>query len=78
MHRWAKRFWHGHALAGCESAALAPCDSRVANRHGRLADGRPPIQNGPRQLKQFKGLHWQTPPCGSFDRKGFPAHWQTG
>ena len=28
MHRWAKRFWHGHALAGCESAALAPCDSR--------------------------------------------------
>src|SRR5262249_10750360 len=44
--RGAKRFWHGHALAGCKSAAPAPCDSRVATRHDRLADGSPPIQNG--------------------------------
>jgi len=27
------------------------------------------IQNGPRRLKQIKGLHWQTPARGSFDHQ---------
>jgi hypothetical protein len=42
---------------------------------GPAAD--PSIQNGPRRLKRIKALHWQTPARGSFDPKGYLAHWQT-